>query len=116
MQHNLVAMLEFYHQGKISLEAIVEKMSHNPAIAFKVSKRGFIREGYFADLVLVDLNKPWTVNPGNILAYCGWSPFESRSFQSSVTHTIVSGNLVYEGGFFNEARRGKRLWFDRDPA
>ena len=76
VQHSLVAMLEFYHQGKIRLEKIVQKMSHNPAISFQIKERGFIREGYFADLVLVDLNKPWTVEKENIFAKCGWSPFE----------------------------------------
>lgn len=113
VQHSVVAMLEFYHQKKISIEKIVQKMSHNPAILFNVSKRGFIREGYFADLVLVDPKAAWTVSKQNILAQCGWSPFEGTTFQSAVTHTFVSGHLVYNNGTFDETRRGERLLFDR---
>lgn len=113
IQHNLVALLEMYHQGKISLEKIVEKACHNPAILFEIDKRGYIKEGYFADLVLVDLNKPWTVDKSNILAQCKWSPFEGTRFTSSVTHTIVSGHLVYDNGNFNEEKRGMRLTFNR---
>lgn len=113
IQHTLVAMLEFYHQKKISLDKIVQKMAHNPAVLFQIEKRGFIREGYFADLVLVDLNKPWTVNRNNILYKCGWSPFEGVTFTSSVTHTIVSGHLVFEEGKFDEGKKGKRLVFER---
>ena len=112
VQHSLVAMLEFYHQGLISLEKIVEKMSHSPAVLFRVSKRGFVREGCHADLVLVDLNNPWQVNKGNILAKCGWSPFEGQTFRSKVTHTIVSGHLAYEQGKFDESSRGMRLLFE----
>lgn len=111
VQHSVVAMLEFYHQGKISLESIVTKMSHNPAILFRIKERGFIREGYFADLVLADLNAPWTVEPGNILAQCKWSPFEGFTFRSSVTHTWVSGHLAYSEGKLNEGPVGKRLNF-----
>lgn len=114
IQHSLVAMLEFYHQGRISLEKIVQKMAHNPAILFQVSGRGFIREGYFADLVLVDLKKPWKVAKSNIIAKCGWSPLEGAEFSSAVTHTLVSGHLVYENGTINESRKGQRLLFDRD--
>lgn len=113
VQHALQAMLELYQQGKISLEKVVEKMCHNPAICFQVSNRGFIREGYRADLVLVDLNKSATVNRDSILSKCGWSPFEGQTFNSSVTHTIVSGNLAWENGTFNEAFRGERLTFNR---
>ena len=113
IQHSVVAMLEFYHQGKITLERIVEKMSHNPAILFKIEKRGFIREGYFADMVLVDLNAPWKVEKSNILAKCGWSPFEGQRFTSSVTHTIVSGHLAFANAQFNEAVMGQRLSFNR---
>jgi dihydroorotase len=113
IQHSLVAMLEFYHQGKISLERIVQKMAHNPAILFQISNRGFIREGYFADLVLIDLNDPWTVDKTNILSKCGWSPFEAASFKSKITHTFVSGHLAYERGIFDESRLGSRLIFDR---
>lgn len=114
IQHSLVAMLEFYHHGKIKLEKIVQKMSHNPAILFQINKRGFVREGYFADLVLVDLRKPWTIGPGNILAKCGWSPFEGSTMTSQVTHTFVSGHLAYAEGKLNEGRMGERLSFDRN--
>jgi dihydroorotase len=113
VQHSLVAMLEFYHRKKISIEKIVQKMSHNPAILFNISKRGYIREGYFADLVVVDLKSPWTVSKENILAQCGWSPFEGTTFQSAVTHTFVSGHLAYANGSFDESRKGERLSFDR---
>ena len=113
VQHALIAMLDFYHQGKISLEKIVEKMAHNPAICFKINKRGFIREGYWADLILVDLHKPQRVTRKNILSKCGWSPFEGHSFKSSVTHTFVSGNLVWEDGAFYDSIVGQRLQFDR---
>lgn len=110
-QHNLVAMLDFYHQGKISLERIAEKMSHSVARLFNISERGYIREGYFADLVLVDLDSPWTVTKDNILAKCGWSPFEGHEFRSKVTHTIVSGHLAYAEGKFDESKKGERMKF-----
>ncbi|MBN4062284.1 amidohydrolase family protein, partial [Bacteroidales bacterium AH-315-I05] len=113
VQHSLVAMLEFYRKGKISLEKIAEKMCHNPAILFQIEKRGFIREGYAADLVLVDLNSAWEVTKSNILYKCGWSPMEGAMFQSKVTHTFVNGNLVYEKGNFNENIKGQRLLFER---
>lgn len=113
IQHSVVAMLEFYQQKKISLEKIVQKMAHNPAILFQIQERGFIREGYFADLVLVNPAKPWTVNKENILAKCGWSPFEGHTFQSTVTHTWISGHLAYAGGKFNEQKQGERLLFSR---
>ncbi len=113
-QHSLVAMLDFYHKGKISLEMIVQKMCHNVAILFEIEERGYIREGYFADLVLVDLNSPWTVEKNNILSKCGWSPFEGHTFQSKVTHTIVSGHLAYEDGKFNEEKKGERISFLRN--
>ena len=106
-------MLEFSKNGKISLEKIVEKMCHNPAICFKVENRGFIREGYFADLVLVDLNNPWEVNKKNILYKCGWSPFEGETFNAQITHTFVNGHIAYEYGNFDETQRGMRLTFDR---
>jgi dihydroorotase len=114
VQHSLVAMIEFYKQGKISLEKIVEKMCHNPAILFEVEKRGYVREGYWADLVLVDLSSPWTVQKENVLYKCGWSPLEGNTFRSKVTHTFVNGNLVYNLGTFAEDHRGMRLTFDRD--
>ncbi|HMG94468.1 MAG TPA: dihydroorotase [Chryseolinea sp.] len=114
IQHSLVAMLEFYHRGKIKLEKIAEKMSHNPAILFQINKRGFIREGYFADLVLVDLKKQWTISQENILAKCGWSPFEGATMASQVTHTFVSGHLAYAEGNLKEGTMGERLVFDRN--
>src|SRR4030095_8331034 len=102
VQHSLVAMLEFFHRGLISLEVITKKMAHDVANCFRIRERGFIREGYYADLVLVNLSKPWTVNKENLMYKCGWSPFEGTTFQSSVTHTFVSGNLVYENGNIQE--------------
>ena len=113
VQHSLVAMLEFYFQGKITLEKIVQKMSHNPAIIFQIKDRGFIREGYFADLVLVDLNNPWKVEAANILAKCGWSPFQDHTFRSQIMRTFVSGHLAYENGNFDESKKGDRLLFNR---
>jgi len=113
VQHSLVAMLELYHQGKITLEKVVEKMCHAPAICFGVKNRGFIREGYAADLVLLDLSDPWKVDKGNILYKCGWSPFEGVEFQSKVTHSFVNGHLAYENGHFDESVKGERLLFDR---
>lgn len=113
IQHSLVAMLEMNKKGKISLEKIVQKMCHNPAILFQIGRRGFLREGYFADMTLVDMNRPWQVGSNNIFAKCGWSPFKGITFQSQVTHTFVSGHLAYSNGEFHEARMGKRLMFDR---
>lgn len=113
VQHALPALLEHYHNGKISLEKIVEKMCHNPAILFEVEKRGYIREGYYADLVLLDTDKPWMVEKNNVLSKCGWSPFEGQRFRSQITHTFVSGHLAYANGKFNEAQKGMRLKFDR---
>jgi len=114
IQHSLTAMLEFYHRGTVSLEWIAKKMAHNPATLFQIQKRGFIREGYFADLVLVDLNSPWVVDRKNILAKCGWSPFEGLTFQSNITQTFVSGQLAYANGQPNDSIRGMRLLFDRN--
>jgi dihydroorotase len=113
IQHSLAAMIEFYHQGKISLETIVQKMAHAPALCFGVEKRGFIRSGYYADLVLVDLDSPWTVDKSNILSKCGWSPFEENTFRSRITHTFVNGYLVYNNGLFDETQKGIRLAFNR---
>ncbi|MEN8249153.1 MAG: dihydroorotase [Bacteroidota bacterium] len=113
VQHSLVTMLEHYHNGKISIEKIVEKMCHNPAILFRVKDRGYIRKGYYADMVLVDLNSPWTVERTNVLAKCGWSPFEGQEFRSRVTNTWVNGNLVYDKGKIVEGSNGKRLLFSR---
>lgn len=113
VQHSLQAMLDFHAQGKISLERIVEKMCHNPAILFEIQKRGYIREGYYADLVLVDLKGTETVSKSNILYQCAWSPFEGHTFQSKIKHTIVSGHLVYSNGRFDESQKGHRLEFTR---
>ena len=113
VQHALAAMLEFYKKGKISLEKIVEKMCHNPAILFQVVERGYIKEGYYADLVLVDLDQTWQVKKDNILYKCNWSPFEGYTFSTKVSHTFVNGNLAYEDGVFNESVKGKRLEFNR---
>lgn len=113
VQHALPAMLELVHQKKLSIEQVAEKMAHNPAICFNIEKRGFIREGFWADLVLVDLNAPWTVSKENILYKCGWSPFEGENFNSKVTHTIVSGNLVWADGKIQTEETGKRLRFVR---
>jgi dihydroorotase len=113
VQHSVVAMMELVHQKKISIETIVQKMSHNPALLFKIEKRGFIREGYFADLVIVNPNKPWQVRKENILAKCGWSPFEGVLFQSMITHTWVSGHLAFINGQLREGRSGERIMFKR---
>ncbi len=113
VQHSLPALLDMYHQGKFSLETIVNKTSHAVAKCFQLEERGFIREGYYADLVLVDLKKPSTVTKDNILAKCGWSPFEGHEFKSSVEKTFVSGHLAYDNGIFDESVRGKRLTFNR---
>lgn len=113
VQHALNAMLALYQEGKISLEKIVEKMAHHVAICFQIKERGFIREGYWADLVLVDLDNRYEVSKSNILSKCGWSPFEGQTFNTTITHTFVSGNLVYENGLFNESVKGARLIFDR---
>ncbi len=112
VQHSLVVMLENFKNGKISLERIVEKMAHNPAILFRIEKRGFIREGYKADLVLVDLNQKWKVEKENILYKCGWSPLAGTEFHSKVTHTFVNGNLVYENGKITQEKFGERLLFE----
>ena len=113
VQHSLVAMLEFVHQKKLTIEKVGEKMSHALADCFQIEKRGYIREGYFADLILVDMNSSWTVDKSNILYKCGWSPFEGTTFNSKVTHTFVNGNLVYNKGKFDESKKGKRLLFSR---
>ena len=113
VQHSLLLMLHYYKQGKISLEKVVEKMSHAVADCFQIRDRGYIREGYFADLVIVDLNKDTTVTKENILYKCGWSPFEGDTFPAEITHTFVSGNLVYGNNQWNESIKGKRLTFER---
>jgi dihydroorotase len=111
VQHSLVAMLEKSREGKISIERVVEKMSHAVADLFRIEKRGYIREGYHADLVLVNLNSPWTVSKENILYKCGWSPFEGTTFHSKIEKTFVNGNLVYDNGKFDESEKGMRLKF-----
>ena len=113
VQHSLNVMLELRQQGKISLGKIVQKMCHAPADIFQVHNRGYIREGYFADLVLLDLDQKWTVEPHNILYKCKWSPFEGYTFTGEITHTFVNGYLVYEKGIFDESKKGMRLTFDR---
>ncbi|MHC0439167.1 dihydroorotase [Flavobacterium sp. 3-210] len=113
VQHAVVAMFEAHHQGKISVEKIVEKMCHNPAKIFKIEKRGFIKEGYYADLVIVNPSLPWSVNSDNILYKCGWSPFENMAFKSRITHTFVNGEMVYNNFKVKDVRAGKRLLFDR---
>jgi len=114
VQHFLPAMMEKVHDGTLSIEKMVEKMCHNPAILFRVEERGFIREGYHADLVLVEPNRPWSVNKENILSKCGWSPFEGTLFKSKITHTFVGGHLAYNEGKFDESKLGERLLFNRD--
>jgi dihydroorotase len=111
VQHSILAMLEFYKQKKITLEMIVNKMSHNVADIFNIENRGYIREGYFADLVVVNLNKPNTVTKESLLYKCGWSPFEGHTFASSIEKTFVSGHLVYDNGTFDETKKGERLTF-----
>lgn len=113
VQHAVVAMFEAYHQGKISIEKIVEKMCHNPAKIFKIEKRGFIKEGYYADLAIVNIAKPWSVQKENILYKCGWSPLEGTNFKSRVEYTLVNGQIVNQNGKIKEIKAGKRLLFDR---
>ncbi|WP_452222332.1 dihydroorotase [Lacinutrix salivirga] len=113
VQHALPALLEMHHKGKISIEKIVEKLCHNPAILFEIEKRGYVKEGYYADLVLVDLNNPWTVKKDNILYKCGWSPFEGTTFKSRITHTFVNGGLAYKNFKFYDTKYAKQLTFNR---
>lgn len=113
IQHSVVAMFEFWKRGKISLEKVVQKMCHNVAELFQIEKRGYIREGYYADLVLINPNSAWTVTKENILYKCGWSPFEGETFQSKIEKTFVNGNLVYDDGKFDESNKGMRLHFTR---
>ena len=113
VQHALPALLELYRNGKISLEKIVEKTAHNPAILYQIDKRGFIKEGYYADFVLVDISKPWTVNKDNILYKCGWSPFEGTTFAARIARTFVNGVQIYNNGKFNDDIKGERLTFNK---
>ena len=114
MQHALPAMMERVHDGTFTIEKMVEKMCHNPAILFRMEERGFLREGYHADLILVEPNQPWNVNKQNILYKCGWSPFEGNLFKSKVTHTFVGGHLAFKDGKIDDSVLGARLVFDRD--
>lgn len=113
VQHSLQTMLDFHRQGKITLERVVEKMAHAPAVCFEIEERGFLREGYWADIAIVDLAQDYEVNKSNLYAKCGWSPFEGHTFSSTVTQTIVSGHLAFDNGSFNEAVKGRRLKFER---
>lgn len=113
VQHSLVVMLELFHQGKISIEKIVEKMSHNVAEIYRIKERGYLREGYYADLVLVDLKNEWTVTAANTLYKCQWSPLNNQSFQSDIRKTFVNGHLVYDDGLFYENNKGRRLKFEK---
>ncbi len=113
VQHPVSLMLSYVQQGKITIEKVVEKMSHAVAKCFKINERGYLREGYYADIVMADLNNPWTVTKENILYKCGWSPLEGTTFPATITRTFVSGNLVYENGVFDESNKGMRLRFDR---
>ena len=113
VQHALLALLEKVKEGVLPLEKLVEKACHNPAKIFQIEKRGFIREGYYADLVLVDNDQPQTVSRDNVLYKCGWSPFEGTTFSSTITHTFVNGVLMYDNGVFDDTTKGKRLTFDR---
>lgn len=114
VQHALHLLFELYHQGKITLEDIVEKTSHNVSEIYRIKERGYIREGYYADLVLVDLKHNWTSNQKNTLYKCGWSPFENYTFKSRIIQTFVNGQLVYDNGYFNENIKGKRLTFEKE--
>ncbi|MCZ2225061.1 MAG: dihydroorotase [Chitinophagales bacterium] len=113
VQHSLMLMLQYVQQGKITIEKVVEKMSHAVADCFNIQQRGYIREGYFADIILVNMHKPYTVSKENILYKCGWSPMEGYQFPASITHSFVNGHLVYNNGIFNENNKGSRLKFDR---
>lgn len=113
VQHALVALFESHLQGKIFVEKIVEKTAHNVAKIFKIENRGFIKEGYYTDLVLINPSRPWKVYKENILAKCGWSPFENQNFRTQISHTFVNGKLVYENGKLKEVKAGKQLLFNR---
>ena len=113
VQHSLVSMLDGYHNEKITLENIVQKMCHNPAILFNIDKRGFIREGFYADLVIFDIKNPWKVSKDNLMYKCNWSPFENKSFKSRVLHTLVNGNIDFSNGKIIESAMGMKINFDR---
>jgi len=111
VQHSLQMMLHYVKEGRISIEKVVEKMCHAPAECFHIEERGYLREGYWADLVLVDPNESYTVSKNNILYHCGWSPLEGVTLPASISHTFVNGNVVFENGVVNDAERGMRLRF-----
>ena len=113
VQHSLVSMLEMHHNGKISSQKIVEKMCHNPSVLFNIKNRGYIQEGYYADLVIFDLNNPWTVSKDNLLYKCNWSPFENKTFKSRVLYTFVNGSIVYSDGIINDLKMGMQIEFER---
>ena len=113
VQHAFPAMINAVKDGKITLEKVVEKMCHNPAILFEIKKRGYIKKGYYADLVLVDMDAAWTATKENTLYKCGWTPFEGTEFKSTITHTFVNGNLIFDQGKFNDDIKGKRIEFNR---
>jgi dihydroorotase len=113
VQHALPALLELYHDGLLTLEQLVQKTSHNVAELYRMKDRGYLREGYYADLVLVNTNAPWEVSTANILSKCGWSPFTGQTFRSSIEKTFVNGNLVYDSGKINQTTAGKRLIFEK---
>lgn len=113
IQHSLQVMLEFYHKGLLTMESIVDKMCHAPSDLFNIDKRGYIREGYWADLVLVDLNNTYKIQKENILYKCGWSPLEGQTFKSTVTHTLINGYLIYENGTIHQTNKAKALKFNR---
>ena len=113
VQHSLLLMLQYVQEGRISIEKVVQKMAHAPADCFRIKDRGFIREGFAADLVLVDLQSGTEVTKSNILYKCGWSPFEGHRFPARITHTLVNGTVVYENGQVLESLAGQRLQFER---
>ena len=113
VQHFLPAMMEFVRDEKMKIETLVEKACHNPAILFNIKERGYLREGYWADITIVDPSRPWRVSKDNILSKCGWSPFEDTTFRARVTHTLVNGSLVYDNGKILENKVAQRLEFDR---
>ncbi|MCB0660918.1 MAG: amidohydrolase family protein, partial [Saprospiraceae bacterium] len=112
VQHTLNVMLDFYHQGKISLEKIIEKMCHAPAQCFNVKERGYLREGYWADMAVIDIDQQWQVSKDNILYKCGWSPLEGKTLKGMVDQTFVSGYLAYDKGQFSDFKSGERLLFE----
>lgn len=113
VQHSLLVLLDFAKKGKLSVEKVVEKMCHNPAVVFQIESRGYIKEGYFADLVIVDPNQDTKVSKDNLVYKCGWSPLEGETLQAAIEKTIVNGHVVFDNGNFNESPKGQRLLFNR---